>query len=787
MHLDSIFVKRKYNEAFSKYNIYVPENFEFSNINIIIGPNGAGKTRFLNAIKELYNDRDVRPIYSFFPALPSHMAPQKHSMPDYSIIEVPSNENDIGFADFFREIESQFYWTLQTLSNPQSKKDKIEKEKLFNTIKDIFSKFTQKELIRVGRKYSLKTFDNEPLALTDELNRMSPGERVLLYMSVFIALQKKNKKRQVIILDEPESHLHPKALIAFINLLKEQINDNNMVCWIATHSLFLIPEFEFKNIVCIKNSQIQNRTSQLYHNMFSDMLGDEDGKVKTFFSSLPYWQYSDFICECFTPPTVIETVNPEDEQVRLFKEYLNGDEERAFRVLDWGGGRGRLGSSLEAAWAEKRPDFCYEIYEPNPVYKGDKFKVYTDLKDIKGPYDCIVMMNVLHEIDPLKWCDLFSNIHHFLKEDAYVFFVEVKALSQGEMPIEEGYFVLGKSELEILFQNKELTDFTLKDNAKREQKSSCIIIPQKSLLNIRKRTILEAIYHLRDRMLDEIEKCRNTNKTDKPITGGAIGRKYAFLLQQHMNATLFLKQNTKKTSHFSELQMKLANVVTEYDKVSCYGGNNVKWKGIKALSDELYKKIKDSARSFSTLYYNNREYLFINLCEHHTSRDDIVIVFDSLESIVEFSVDISDVYFERVYSLHHDNSQSFLDEKMTLNVHMHFNSNIVSVPIAYACYYNESTSVALSNVVSNSDAQNKTIDLIETPSEVGSIIGFSETAYCIRCVTATGDEFYCTLYMANKNGDFQYKLSQGEDDYKKHYEAARQNMKKEIQITQKYN
>lgn len=729
----------------------------------------------------------MNPIYSFFPALPSYMAPQKHSMPDYSIIEVPSNENNISFSDFFREIEYQFYWTLQTLSNPLSKTDKKGKEELLATIKDIFSKFTQKELIQKGKKYFLKSSDNKPLALSDELNRMSPGERVLLYMSIFIAIQRKYKKRQVIILDEPESHLHPKALISFINLLKEQIKDNDVVCWIATHSLFLIPEFEFKNIVCIKNSQIQNRTSQLYHNLFSDMLGDEDGKVKTFFSSLPYWQYSDFICECFTPPTVIETVNPEDEQVKLFKEYLNGNEKKAFRVLDWGGGSGRLGSSLEAACSEKRNDFCYEIYDPDPVYRGDKFKVYENLNDIEGPYDCIVMMNVLHEIDPLKWYDLFSNIHHFLKEDAYLFFVEVKTLSQGEMPIKEGYFVLGKSELEILFQNKELPDFTLKDNAKKEQKSSCILIPQKSLLNISENTILATIRHLRNRMLAEIKKYRNTDKTDKLIAGGAIGRKYAFLLQQHMNATLFIEQYTDNIIHPPKLRMKLTNVMVKYDKVSCYGGKNVGWKGKKDLPDELYEQIMDSARSFSTLKYNNKEYLFINLCEQQTSRADIVIVFDSLESRMEFSVNISDAYVERVFSLYHDNTESFLDEKMKLNVHMHYKSNIVSVPIAYACHHNGSTSVILSNAVSNSGAQNKPLDLIETPSAAGSIIGFSETAYCVRCVTTMGKEFYCTLYMANKDGNFIYKLSKGEDDYIKHYVTPRRNMKREIEITQKYN
>ena len=785
MRLDSIFSKN-YKKVFSKSGIDVSEKFEFSNFNIIIGPNGSGKTRFLNAIKELYSDQDVKMMYSYFPALSSDKTPPEPSMPDYSLLEYYSDENAADFSDFFQEIESQCNGTFLDLLDHLSRRDKERKEAIFNTIKNIFIEFTQKELIEQQNEYFVKVSENESHSLSEELEHMSPGERVLLYMSIFIAIQKKNIKKKVIILDEPECHLHPKALISFINLLKK-LADDDVVCWIATHSLFLIPEFEFENIVCIKNGQIQDRTSQLYHNIYSDMLGDEDGKVKAFFSSLPYWQYSDFICKCFTDPTVIETINPEDEQVRLFREYTHGIKNNIFRVLDWGGGSGRLGSSLDAAWSEKRNDFCYEIYDRNPVYKGDKFKVYTDWKDIGESYDCIVMMNVLHEINPLKWFNLFSIILQFLKEDAYLFFVEVKALSQGEMPNEDGYFVLGLPELKILFQDKELTAFTLEGTTEEKQKSSCVPIPRKSLLNISVDTIRKTIQNLKDRMFAEIKINFVTNSTDKSVIDETNGRKYAFLLQQHMNATLFIEQYIEKTNHSSKLQMELTNVMVKYDKVRCYGGKNVKWKGKKVLPDALYKKIKDSARSFSTLKYNNKEYLFINLCEQQTSRDDIVIVFDSLESVTKFSVDISDAYLERVYSLYHDNTESFLDEKMKLNVHMHYKSNIVSVPIAYACHHNGSTSVILSNAVSNSDAQNKTLDLIETPSEAGSIIGFSETAYCVRCVTTTGDEFYFTLYMANKNSYFKYKLSKGEDDYKKYYEAARQNMKKEIEITQKYN
>lgn len=55
-------IQKKLNE----YNIEVPENYQFSEINIVIGPNGSGKTRFLKAVKELYDLNGEKVVYVHF-------------------------------------------------------------------------------------------------------------------------------------------------------------------------------------------------------------------------------------------------------------------------------------------------------------------------------------------------------------------------------------------------------------------------------------------------------------------------------------------------------------------------------------------------------------------------------------------------------------------------------------------------------------------------------------------------------------------------------------------------
>lgn len=193
------------------------------------------------------------------------------------------------FFDFFQEIESQCKWLFKDLMYYSSEKHKE----------------TNEILIDIIRKS--------------------------------MAIQKDSEREKIIILDEPECHLHPKALISFINQLRNTIG-NHVTYWIATHSLFMLPEFEFENIVCIKDSVIQQRSSTTYEKLLSDMPGGKDGKIKTFLTSLTYWQYVEFITKCFTSPEVIETVNSEDEQVKLFIQHLQNNMNQPYRVLDCGGG-----------------------------------------------------------------------------------------------------------------------------------------------------------------------------------------------------------------------------------------------------------------------------------------------------------------------------------------------------------------------------------------------------------------------------------------------------------------
>lgn len=579
------------NTILRTYRISVPENFNFTNINIVIGANGSGKTRFLNAIKELYDlDKSAGILYGYFPSLSDRkITPDidDHELPESTLYDSMYME-DVSFSDFFKEIEAHSEEFIPELLEYHSQRQKMRGEKALNIIQENFLLFTGKELVIQEKKIYIKGTDNTFEPLSTALSLLSPGELILFYMSIFLAIQQNGKKNKIIILDEPESHLHPKALIDFVKSLTQY---EFKEIWIATHCLFLVPEFQFENIIYINDSQVQRRTSRIYQNVFSDLLGKSNSKTKMFFSSLSQWQYCEFIAECFTNPTVIDAVNPNDEQVQLFIQYLKSH--HPFNVLDCGGGSGRLGLSLEAAQIGETGNISYEIYDKNPTYTGDKFCVYTNLNDIKNTYNCVVMMNFLHEVKPNNWHQLFHQIYDLLSEDAYLFFVEVTALAQGELPNDMGYFIFGKEELEILFcASQGLLDIKHKE----KQKSSCVLIPKKFLCNINQETIQSAIKHLEIRMLNEIKAIRINPKVENEKSNIINPRYYAFLSQQYINAKLFsdnikIKQTMKQTKIKDKSLIEfIKNSKINLDKIIdmiIHESNRLPFYGVSDMSDSF--------------------------------------------------------------------------------------------------------------------------------------------------------------------------------------------------------
>ena len=512
----------------SKYSIEIPRGYQFSNINIVIGPNGAGKTRFLNLIKEVYSKNDNSIMYGYFPSLSDKkINNDSDEEVDYTLFDTLT-VSETAFEDFLKAIETyndDFMFDLLQYLKHRARVNKDRSKKALKTITDFFYELTKKQLVVENGQVVVKTYEKIE-NLSEALQYFSPGELMLFYMSLFMALQANNNKDKVIILDEPECHLHPKALIKFVKTLCERTDHSSV--WIATHSLFLVPEFDFENIIYIDDGKIVPRNSLIYSNIMSGLLGEQEEKISEFFSSLSQWQFCNYIVECFTDPEVIDKVDPKDEQVQLFIKFLNTS--KPYNVLDFGGGSARLGLSLRMALKDSFDNYSYDIYDPKPKYSGKDFKVYRNIEDIHEKYDCVVMMNVLHEIEPIKWVGVFNDIWGVLKENGYLMFVETSVLSKGESPHKAGFLVLDEKELQVLFNQATLfPKITLKES----QKSVCILIKRSALTKISALTVDKAINLLEEKSLEKIKSIRkNSEKKDNVRT-------YAFYSQLYINAKMY--------------------------------------------------------------------------------------------------------------------------------------------------------------------------------------------------------------------------------------------------------
>lgn len=548
-----------------------PEKTLFSDVNLVIGPNGAGKTRLLNALLELYqNVQHMEVLYGYFPALsssrPQPLATKSGEDPpwEFSLREYQSID-DISFEDFFKEIEAQGEEFLCQLLVHRSQYEKSVNQRMFRQIAQFFSEFTGKELV-MGQELTVKDSNSVQVSLAEAMERLSPGERMLFYMSIFFALKRDGKRKRVIILDEPESHLHPKALLGFVKALAATFPGATV--WIATHSLFLLPEFEFENIVYMENGKVLRRHSDLYRKALAGLLGEGNENVSRFFASLPHWQYYEFISECFTNPTVVSTVNPKDEQVRIFIDALKKHE--ITRVLDCGGGSGRLGLSMMEASVAEWQNVTYDIYDAWPSYTGRKFKVYKQLENVPGNYNCIVMMNFLHEVPPQEWSSWFQKLYTLMAPGGYLLFVEVEALQTGECPNDTGYLVLGYGEIAALFDTVDLSVIRLGD----KQKSVGMLVAWEYLHNVSDETVSTAIRVLEMRAYEELckmrksENLRRVMEKEKPPLPSADeqqrkidARRYAFFSQQYINAKLFNDGEKKPLEDNKSLQAPVSLAV----------------------------------------------------------------------------------------------------------------------------------------------------------------------------------------------------------------------------------
>jgi len=232
-----------------------------TNIHAIIGRNGSGKTTLLNGMIESIVGPEEKNSYFFdtsgirrrpisrdyfsslvsvaFSAFDPFSPPQEQSDPSmgtcYYYIGLKNITSDATSA--LKELPMLREEFCSSIAICMSQPEK--RRRWLNAINALESdaNFAEMHLQSLGHKFKTGQLEKTALEL---IRKMSSGHTiVLLTVTKLVATV---EEKTLVIIDEPESHLHPPLLGAFLRALSELLFDRNGVAIIATHSPVVLQE-----------------------------------------------------------------------------------------------------------------------------------------------------------------------------------------------------------------------------------------------------------------------------------------------------------------------------------------------------------------------------------------------------------------------------------------------------------------------------------------------------------------------------------------------------------------
>ena len=374
---------------------------------------------------------------------------------------------------------------------------------------------------------------------------LSPGQLYLLRVAVACYCNKDNQNL-VFLLDEPELHLHPQAQIELIKTLRDKFQNTQF--WISTHSMTLISYLS----VAEKHTTILYMNNGLMRVFRSDssallegLIGSEENRfaVQQLLATPDEYACNKFAAQCTDPPETLPAVGG-DPQTELFLSVFR----KADCVVDFGAGKGRFLEEFfwaagEDAVSEIRY-FAYDVDDKDAAECksvmsrcGVSTKNYFNLEDsllktIGGQADYVLLVNVLHEIDPTYWIGIFSTISSLLKDTGQLIIVEREELTIGEAPYDNGFLMITEDSAKELFgaencifQTHSQKKYIVKHIIKRDG------------LKVTNARLKKCLSSIKDTAYQKIREIKQ-KKAGNNIERFHLGIRLAFYLHQYANASL---------------------------------------------------------------------------------------------------------------------------------------------------------------------------------------------------------------------------------------------------------
>ena len=247
-------VNLKNSENKIDFNVH-PNSAPPTNIHAIIGSNGVGKTHFLsNLIKEL-TGQDSNPNFTLNKNENDYFTPENEIGEFANLISISFSAFDLNEIENINNSEIEIdYHNIRLNASNNDLLDQFSKslKRCSDSQKnDLWAKTLKKlESDKIFNEYNIPDYKDltskEISSLKDIFEKLSSGHKIILLSltKLIEALEEKS----LILIDEPETHLHPPLLSTYVRTLSELLTEKNGVAILATHSPVILQEVPKKCI-----------------------------------------------------------------------------------------------------------------------------------------------------------------------------------------------------------------------------------------------------------------------------------------------------------------------------------------------------------------------------------------------------------------------------------------------------------------------------------------------------------------------------------------------------------
>lgn len=281
-----------------------PEGKPPSNIHILTGSNGTGKTRTLQnlaqAVTQPYGEtllcneqgKRLRPDY-FSRLVYASFSIYDNPLATLSLMRMPALSTSPQ-ASSGRDV----YLGLYTERDDRTSYDVVNKQQLareFATALEICLLGSSEKKASWERCITIleadRNFEESDLRLlmeienrqqlraaaTTHFEKLSSGHAAVLY--TITALVDRIEEKSLLLFDEPENHLHPPLLSAFLRAISELLNERNGIAILSTHSPIVLQEVPRACVWKLSRNDLNISAQRPKMETFAENIGKLTGEV----------------------------------------------------------------------------------------------------------------------------------------------------------------------------------------------------------------------------------------------------------------------------------------------------------------------------------------------------------------------------------------------------------------------------------------------------------------------------------------------------------------------------